>query len=126
VVAIALELAGKGNVPLALRVAEKIRSVTKFLHDILKYIHLLTHARRYPRATIIQREGSHLYQAKFKPDWNSVAKDPSMLAPPSDAWLFQHDCQAYVYANFNAIVEAIDSGQEFTPSNVPLGDAYTG
>ncbi|KIA75845.1 FAD dependent oxidoreductase [Aspergillus ustus] len=118
VVAIALQLAGKDHVPLALRIAEKIRSVTSH-YLMLQGHHMLKSTGSHPRATAIQTEASHLYELMFKPDWGVVAKNPSILAPPCPKWLFQHDSQAYVYAEFGKIAEAMADGREYVIANTP-------
>lgn len=103
VVAIALELAGKSNVPLGLKVAERIR---------------------YPRATVIQRGCSGLQESMLKPDWEAVRRDPSILSLPSPKWIFEHDCQAYTYREFDAVVQAIQEGREYMPTNIPPEGIY--
>ncbi|KAL5361452.1 hypothetical protein BJX96DRAFT_152058 [Aspergillus floccosus] len=103
VIAIALELAGKANVCLALQVAEKIR---------------------YPRATVIQQGCSALQEAAFNPDWEAVRKDPSILSPPSPDWIFAHDCQAYTYREFNAVVQALQEKREYVATNIPPEGVY--
>ncbi|RHZ49216.1 FAD-dependent monooxygenase fmqB [Aspergillus thermomutatus] len=103
VVATALELAGKENVPVALRVAEKIR---------------------YPRATVIQLGSSTLQEALFWPDWEAVAKDPSIFAFPNPEWILGHDCREYTYRVFDTVVRAVRGEGEYIPKNIPSDGAY--
>ncbi|KAH1911851.1 hypothetical protein KXV74_000226 [Aspergillus fumigatus] len=103
VVATALELAGKENVPLALRVAEKIR---------------------YPRATVIQLGSSTLQEHLFWPDWEAVAKDPSVFAFPNPEWILGHDCREYTHQVFDTVVRAVRGEGEYIPRNIPADGAY--
>ncbi|GME65424.1 FAD binding domain-containing protein [Neofusicoccum parvum] len=104
VLAIALELAGKENVRLALRATEKIR---------------------YQRATIIQRSGIETRDAWHKTDWEAAAKDPSLVAMPRPKWIYGHDCQSHTYEEFENVVEALKSGKEYIPKNIPAEGTYT-
>ncbi|KAL5363806.1 hypothetical protein BJX96DRAFT_178400 [Aspergillus floccosus] len=103
VVATALELAGKGNTPLALRVAGKIR---------------------YPRATVIQLGSSTLQESLFWPDWEAVEKDPSIFAFPNPEWILGHDCREYTCQVFEQVVRAVRGDAEYIPRNIPLDGVY--
>ncbi|KAK2868063.1 hypothetical protein FQN49_003198 [Arthroderma sp. PD_2] len=102
VLAIALELAGKQDVPLALSVAEKIR---------------------YQRAQVIQQGGLAVLQYIMNDiDFESLRKDPTMMRPPNPSWILKHDCQKYAYQEFNTVAEAIRQGTEYVPHNIPADD----
>ncbi|PLB39887.1 FAD-dependent monooxygenase fmqB [Aspergillus candidus] len=98
VAAIALKLAGKGNEPLALRVTEKIRH----------------------RAVTIQLG----CLAPLEVVSNFKDKDPRLLSPPRQSWIFEHDCQKYVYQEFTKIAQAVQDGTEYIPRNLPDGGTY--
>ncbi|EAW16447.1 FAD-dependent monooxygenase fmqB [Aspergillus fischeri NRRL 181] len=101
-VAIALELAGKAGVPLALLTMEKIR---------------------YQRATIIQSSGLQI-QDSLRFDKAAIEKDPTRARIPRPRWIFDHDCQAYAYQHFHAAAQAVQSGEEYHPRNIPVGGEY--
>ncbi|KAJ5290961.1 FAD/NAD(P)-binding domain-containing protein [Penicillium angulare] len=90
VVAIALELAGKNDVPLALEVTEKIR---------------------YPRATAVQEEGRSIQEDSFeKPEYEPEGRPE---------WMWDHDCQESTYREYELVAGAIRSGQNYIPTNCP-------
>ncbi|EAS31820.3 uncharacterized protein CIMG_07299 [Coccidioides immitis RS] len=104
VLAIALELAGKQDIPLALSVTEKIR---------------------FKRAQLIQQGG--LAVLKFgmnRSDFELFRKDPNLARPPHPAWIFDHDCQEYTYREFAAAAEAVRSGKDYVPTNIPADGEY--
>ncbi|KAF3403483.1 FAD-dependent monooxygenase roqM [Penicillium rolfsii] len=98
VVAICLELAGKSRVALGLLVMEKLR---------------------HQRVSLIQDGGLKLLQTLHKADWNSESKEeiPTMVARPT--WIFAHDCLASTYEEFNKAADAILTGTEYIPTNIP-------
>nr|ADY16696.1 TqaH [Penicillium aethiopicum] len=103
VLAIALSLAGKERVPLALQVVEKIR---------------------YPRATVIQL-GSESFQATvLRSDWGKDESKRDEFRFPNPDWIFSHDCQSYAYQEFESVVEAIRDGKEYVPTNIPVDGVY--
>ncbi|GIJ83211.1 hypothetical protein Asppvi_001731 [Aspergillus pseudoviridinutans] len=103
VIAVTLALAGKDQVPLGLRAAERIR---------------------YPRASVIQLGSSALQEALLRPDWETVAKDPDLFRFPNPDWVFNHDCQEYTHLVFETVVQAIQTGSDYIPSNIPVDGVY--
>ncbi|KAI1171109.1 hypothetical protein F4777DRAFT_71132 [Nemania sp. FL0916] len=97
-VAITLELAGKGQVPLALRVVEKMR---------------------YERCTLAQKMGIETREQWLQTDWEEVKKNPSVLAQPRPAWLMNHDPQEYAYEEFEAAAHAVMTGGPYRARNAP-------
>ncbi|RAH77173.1 FAD/NAD(P)-binding domain-containing protein [Aspergillus japonicus CBS 114.51] len=102
--AIALDLAGKKDVPLALSVTEKIR---------------------YQRAQIVQQGGLAVLQFVMNHvDFDALRQDPTMVKPPHPAWVLDHDCQEYALREFSKVAEAVRSGQEYVPHNIPSDGQY--
>lgn len=99
--AITLELAGKGQVPLALRTVEKMR---------------------YKRALIGQKMGIETREWWLNTNWDEVAKNPAVLAQPRPKWLFDHEPQAYAYEEFETAAQAVLTGCSYQPRNVPDKD----
>jgi len=97
-VAICLELAGKDRIPLALQTCEKIR---------------------YARATLAQKIGVETRDTWHKTDWEAASKDPSILQMPRPDWLFGHDTQDYAYEEFETAANAVETGCEYIPRNIP-------
>ncbi|OGE58215.1 hypothetical protein PENARI_c001G12120 [Penicillium arizonense] len=103
VLAIALSLAGKDRVSLALQVVEKIR---------------------YPRATVIQLGSSTFQATVLRPDWEKEASKQDEFRFPNPDWIFSHDCQDYTYREFESVVQAIRDGREYVPTNIPIDGVY--
>ncbi|KAK6811870.1 hypothetical protein RU639_012313 [Aspergillus parasiticus] len=97
-IAIMLELAGKSQVPLALRTMEKMR---------------------YERCKIGQLMGLETRDIWVKTDWEAVRKDPQLLAQPRPNWLLNHDPQAYAYEEFETAANSVLTGCAYTPRNIP-------
>lgn len=103
VLAIALSLAGKERVSLALQVVEKIR---------------------YPRATVIQLGSSTFQATVLRPDWEEEASKQDGFRFPNPDWIFSHDCQNYTYREFESVIQAIRDGREYVPTNIPIDGVY--
>ncbi|ROV97852.1 hypothetical protein VSDG_04893 [Cytospora chrysosperma] len=97
-VAITLELAGRNQVPLALRTVEKMR---------------------YERASIGQEMGIETREHWLKTNWEQVKKNPEILAQPRPDWLFSHDPQGYAYEEFEVAAHAVLTGCPYQARNVP-------
>ncbi|GFG20486.1 efflux pump antibiotic resistance protein [Aspergillus udagawae] len=97
-IAITLELAGKSQVPLALRTMEKLR---------------------YERCKIGQEMGIETRDMWLKTDWEEVKKNPEVLAQPRPNWLFTHDPQAHAYEEFETAANAVLTDCLYQPRNVP-------
>ncbi|OJJ76278.1 hypothetical protein ASPBRDRAFT_62482 [Aspergillus brasiliensis CBS 101740] len=76
VLAIALELSGKQDVPLALSVGVAIR---------------------HARASVIQRGAPLVLRSMMRTTCKDLRKDLSGVTPPHPSWIFDHDCQEYTY-----------------------------
>ncbi|CAK7222045.1 hypothetical protein SBRCBS47491_004734 [Sporothrix bragantina] len=97
-VAVCLELAGKDNVPLALRT---------------------TQALRYRRASLMQQIGFETRNQWHQTDWQAVKRDATLLEMPRPSWVFSHDSQAYAYDEFRKAADAVRRNAEYTPTNIP-------
>ncbi|OQV09307.1 FAD binding domain-containing protein [Cladophialophora immunda] len=95
-----LDRAGKTNIPLGLRVYEKLR---------------------FTRVNLTQRMGWELRHLWHETDWEAVQKNPKILEFRQPYWLFGGDPEAYAYEAFDEVVECLNTNQEFVPKNVPEG-----
>ncbi|EFE32738.1 MAK1-like monooxygenase, putative [Trichophyton benhamiae CBS 112371] len=98
VVAIALELAGKDNVPLALEVTKRMRA---------------------QRTTEIHKLGLSALESLVNPDWSESEKNSKLLSMPNPGWVLNHDCQKYAYEEYSKVVASIKDGTEYKPLNTP-------
>ncbi|RAK93183.1 FAD/NAD(P)-binding domain-containing protein [Aspergillus costaricaensis CBS 115574] len=103
VLAIALELSGKQDVPLALSVGMAIR---------------------HARASVIQRGAPLVLKSMMKTTCRDLRKDLSGVTPPHPSWIFDHDCQEYTYREFAKAANSILTGQPYQPTNVPADGVY--
>ncbi|EEP82799.1 predicted protein [Uncinocarpus reesii 1704] len=125
VLAIALELAGKQDVPLALAVSEKLRYSTTFLDPSWRQRSSIENPYRYQRARIVQQGGLAVLQFVMNHvDFEGLRKDPTMVKPPHPAWILDHDCQEYAVREFPAAAEAVRTGGDYVPHNIPSDGQY--
>ncbi|CAO2650467.1 Nn.00g017590.m01.CDS01 [Neocucurbitaria sp. VM-36] len=96
--AIALELGTKSGVVKSLRVTEAIR---------------------YKRVSKMQRLGVETRDVWHNTDWEAFGKDSSVITMPRPNWIFGHDCQEYAYMEYDKVASALESGEEYQPSNIP-------
>ncbi|EOD46019.1 putative mak1-like protein [Neofusicoccum parvum UCRNP2] len=64
------------------------------------------------------------YIKDWPTDWEAAAKDPSLVAMPRPKWIYGHDCQSHTYEEFENVVEALKSGKEYIPKNIPAEGTY--
>nr|A0A2I6PIZ8.1 RecName: Full=FAD-dependent monooxygenase nodY2; AltName: Full=Nodulisporic acid biosynthesis cluster protein Y2 [Hypoxylon pulicicidum]AUM60057.1 FAD-dependent oxygenase [Hypoxylon pulicicidum] len=98
VLAICLELAGKGNIPLALHATEKIRK---------------------SRASVLQLNRTYSEGVQLAPALPKSKDSMSVPNVPVMDWIWHHCCQSYAYDEFDKVAEAIQSGSEYIPHNLP-------
>ncbi|RAL08585.1 FAD binding domain protein [Aspergillus homomorphus CBS 101889] len=105
VVAISLELAGKkGDIPLGLKVAEKIR---------------------HKRATLIQEGSIVAQEISLKGGFDADNQEDSASTIPRQAWIYLHDCVEYTYKEFERAAAAVrDVTLVYVPTNVPEDGKY--
>ncbi|EZF33501.1 putative salicylate hydroxylase protein [Trichophyton interdigitale] len=99
VVAIALELAEKGNIRQALEVTNKIY--------------------RRERTVQIYNLGLFALETVSNPDWSEAEKNSKLFAIPNPEWVLNHNCQKSAYDEYHKIAESIANGTEYTPQNIP-------
>jgi hypothetical protein len=87
---VCLRKAGKDNVPLAVRVYERIR---------------------YDRVRKVQKTGESTRDRWHKADWDAVKKDPSKVHIPREDWILKHDSAKYAEDNFDRVAEEIKQGK---------------
>ncbi|KAF2269448.1 FAD/NAD(P)-binding domain-containing protein [Lojkania enalia] len=87
VLATCLELAGKSNIPLALRAHEKIR---------------------YERVHKAQATGVKTREKWHKADWDKVSENPEAIHLTREAWLLNFDVEADAYQRFREVAASFD------------------
>lgn len=88
---VCLRKAGKDNVPLAVRVYERIR---------------------YDRVRKVQKTGETTRDMWHKvTDWDAVKKDPTKVQLPREDWILKHDCKQFAEDNFERVAEEIKQGR---------------
>nr|L7WR46.1 RecName: Full=FAD-dependent monooxygenase notI'; AltName: Full=Notoamide biosynthesis cluster protein I' [Aspergillus versicolor]AGC83580.1 FAD monooxygenase [Aspergillus versicolor] len=97
VLALCLQIAGKDDVPLALRVTEKLR---------------------YQRVAAIQKRGVEARDQSLSVDWENGGFTKKLTLYP--AWLHDQDCIKQVYEEFDKAVAAVTKGHECTFGGIPV------
>jgi 2-polyprenyl-6-methoxyphenol hydroxylase-like FAD-dependent oxidoreductase len=92
--AICLELAGKNNVPEALRAYEKIR---------------------YPRVLATQRTGVTNRDNWHKADFDYVKKNPESVKLPRQDWVLNFDAAGHAYDAYQKEVEELRKHPDWKP-----------
>lgn len=95
--AICLELAGKDNVPEAIRAYEKIR---------------------YPRVLATQRTGVTNRDNWHKADFDYVKKNPESVKLPRQDWVLNFDCSKHTYDVYAETVESLRNDPGWKPDPV--------
>jgi 2-polyprenyl-6-methoxyphenol hydroxylase-like FAD-dependent oxidoreductase len=93
--AVCLELAGKVNVPDAVRAYEKIR---------------------YDRVRAAQKTGETTRDKWHKTDFDRVRANPASIKLPREKWLLDHDAEAHAYAMYADTVASLQPDAEARPS----------
>ncbi|KAF9631099.1 hypothetical protein BFW01_g1961 [Lasiodiplodia theobromae] len=91
-----LQLSGKSNVPLALRV-----------HNLL----------RFERVCCAQKIGFRNREMFHKTDWDGVENDPGSVSVFAGDWMGRHHVEQYVYDNYGNAARSILEGTHFENTN---------
>lgn len=124
VLAIALELSGKEDVPLALSVRMAIRYARRSRATNLSLAVMAYLFYRHARASVIQRGAPLVLKSMMKTTCKDLRKDLSGVTPPHPRRIFDHDCQEYTYREFAKAANSILTGQPYQPTNVPADGVY--
>ncbi|KAF4211870.1 hypothetical protein CNMCM8980_003677 [Aspergillus fumigatiaffinis] len=103
VVAICLELCGKENVPIGLRVMEKLR---------------------HKRVSVVQAAAIKAMERQFDANWDTDQVQGKPTYIPRPAWLLRHDCVGHTYDEYQSAALAVANGSEYIPTNAPLNGVY--
>jgi len=87
---VCLRKAGKNNVPLAVRVYERIR---------------------YDRVRRVQKTGESTRDMWHKADWDAVKKNPDLIKLPREDWILKHDSRQFAEDNFDRVAEEVRQGR---------------
>ncbi|KAB8229457.1 FAD-dependent oxidoreductase [Aspergillus alliaceus] len=98
-----LQLGGKSNFALAIRV-----------HNHL----------RFERVSCAQKMGFHHREKYHNTDWDEVAKNPDLFSKTTATWIMRHNPEEYAYENYGKVANHILTGAAFRNTNVPPGYTY--
>ncbi|GAB1194231.1 hypothetical protein APSETT444_003474 [Aspergillus pseudonomiae] len=98
-----LQLGGKSNLALAVRV-----------HNHL----------RFERVSCAQKMGFHHREKFHNTDWNAVAKNPDTFSKTTADWIMRHNPEQYAYDNYGKCANHLLTGAPFQNTNVPPGYTY--
>ncbi|KAK9796563.1 putative FAD-binding domain-containing protein [Seiridium cardinale] len=105
--AVLLRLAGKNNIPIALKAFETLR---------------------YERVTLCQRIGFETRHNLHKTNWEKYAQNPSSINLPQPGWQYSHDAEAYAVERWNDVLSFLrddDKTKKFESKNVADGHVHT-
>ncbi|KAI5860578.1 FAD/NAD(P)-binding domain-containing protein [Durotheca rogersii] len=108
-IATCLQLAGKANIPEAVR----------------------THVRlRFVRCACAQKMGFSNAARLQHTDWKRAKVDPKLAQPKIPSWVWKHNPEVYTYENYRKVADAVRRGTpldqvEGVPPNYPPGYTYT-
>ncbi|KAK5219364.1 hypothetical protein LTR99_010405 [Exophiala xenobiotica] len=98
-----LELAGKNNIPLALRAYESLR---------------------YERVCLAQRNGFETRHRWHKTNWKAFGEDKSTINLPQPDWLYRHDAESYTYDRWEDVTEHLLTRKPFISTNTYDGHIH--
>lgn len=98
-----LQLSGKSNAPLAVRIHNHLRA---------------------ERVACAQRMGFKTRELYHNTDWSAMDKDPSRLLRMVGSWVISHDPEKYVYDNYGNCANYIVAGAPFKNTNAVPGYTY--
>lgn len=120
-----LQLGGKSNIPLAVRVHNHLRWV--------EHSNLETHPwksktniniGRFERVSSAQKMGFRHRETFHNTDWDAVAKNPDILSHTTATWIMRHNPEQYAYDNYGKVVNHLLKGAPFENTNLPPGYKY--
>ncbi|KAH2369900.1 hypothetical protein KXV98_009378 [Aspergillus fumigatus] len=103
VVATCLELCGKKNMPVGLRVVEKLRQ---------------------KRVLVVEAASIKAMERQFDANWDTDQAHGKPTYDPRPAWLLRHDCVRHTYDEHESAALAVASRSEYIPTNAPLNGVY--
>ncbi|KAH2490949.1 hypothetical protein KXV28_004660 [Aspergillus fumigatus] len=103
VVATCLELCGKKNMPVGLRVVEKLRQ---------------------KRVSVVEAASIKAMERQFDANWDTDQAHGKPTYDPRPAWLLRHDCVRHTYDEHESAALAVASRSEYIPTNAPLNGVY--
>ncbi|KAG2009367.1 hypothetical protein GB937_007770 [Aspergillus fischeri] len=116
-----LQLGGKTNAPLAVRVHNYLRQVLIRVQS--RRLHLLMFCR-FERVSCAQKMGFHHREKFHNTDWDEVARNPDILSKTTANWIMRHNPEQYAYENYDSCARHILEGKDFQNTNIPLGYRY--
>ncbi|OJJ38125.1 hypothetical protein ASPWEDRAFT_56962 [Aspergillus wentii DTO 134E9] len=98
-----LQLGGKSNLALAVRV-----------HNLL----------RFERVSCTQKMGFHNRELFHHANWDEIACNPEIFSRVTGKWVKRHDPEEYVYSNYGRAANHLLTGAPFKNTNIPPGYQY--
>lgn len=81
-------------------------------------------ADRFERVSCAQRAGFKNRDRWHTTDFEAAKRNPKAFATATGEWINGHDPEQYVLDNWEACLNSVVSGSEFTNSNTPPGYTY--
>ncbi|KAG2411990.1 hypothetical protein HFD88_009546 [Aspergillus terreus] len=103
VLAICLELSGKGKIPLGLRVMQELR---------------------HKRVSVVQNAAIDEMEKSFRANWDADQTEAKPNHVPHPAWVLRHDCIKHAYEKFQTVADSYLNGREYIPTNAPVDGVY--
>ncbi|GES58711.1 FAD binding domain protein [Aspergillus terreus] len=103
VLAICLELSGKGNIPLGLRVMQELR---------------------HKRVSVIQNAAIDEMEKSFRANWDADQTEAKPNHVPHPVWVLRHDCIKHAYEEFQRVADSYLNGREYIPTNAPVDGVF--
>lgn len=116
-----LQLSGKSNAPLAVRIHNHLRCAAYSLDLQYSTANL---GPRAERVACAQRMGFKTRELYHNTDWSVMDKDPSRLLRMVGSWVISHDPEKYVYDNYGNCANYIVAGAPFKNTNAVPGYTY--
>ncbi|KAF5011313.1 hypothetical protein FDECE_2563 [Fusarium decemcellulare] len=116
-----LQLGGRSNLALAVKVHNTLRHVDLSVTCSL----LLTRAgRRFPRVTCAQKMGFKNRQQYHETTFKAAEEGTRPVFPMAGFWVARHDPEQYAYEMYGKCANHIVAGSPFENTNYPLGHNF--
>lgn len=120
VLAICLELSGKENIPLGLRVMQELRCVPSI--PLRRTTANLLY--RHKRVSVVQNAAIDEMEKSFRANWDADQTEAKPNHVPHPAWVLRHDCIKHAYEEFQTVADSYLNGREYIPTNAPVDGGY--
>lgn len=117
-----LQLGGKSNVGLAVKVHNTLRYVSQNETEVSPMGCSFEH--RVERVSCAQKMGWKTRENFNNTDWDKVAQNPSVLTKTVGEWVLKHNPEQYAYDNYGNCVRCVMKGIPFENTNAVPGHTF--